>query len=130
MIARYPNLELLEFICSIKVKELYGKIVNTQLLKFEADVFMQNWPNTSCGINLNNPVSGQAFTDAYTTVFKVRWYNEGDKKWEWKLSEDCIYFVFFNGVLAYDILNPNQLFFDGLEHRNLVSQKEAMELYM
>ena len=123
----YPNLELLEY----KAKE-YAFAIHQNVLHdavyptIKADVFMQTWANTATGFDADGVVSGQAFTDEYTTVMEMSWCKRDVAKFIIDVS-DKIYIVFFGNRLAYMYLNPNKQFFEDLKNRNMKSQKESKE---
>lgn len=132
MIARYPNLELIEY----KFKEFIASqeidiLKNSCFLKFRTDTFMQTWADTSTGFNIKSGFAGQAFTDEYTTVIEMKWCTfESDDRKKWHSNEDdSIYGVFFGNELAYVFLNPNERFFEDLKNRRMLAQREAMETY-
>lgn len=131
MMAKYPNLELIEY----KFKQFVFSegadiLKNACFLKFRADTFMQTWADTATGFNLKRGFAGQAFTDEYTTVMEMRWcvYEEDDKR-KWHDSKDVIYGVFFGNELAYLFINPKEQFFEDLKNRRMLAQREAMETY-
>ena len=76
MRTNYPNVELLAY----RAEELYEKYVvnervscvrNPDYLDTQVYVFRQTWANTATGIDLHGGVSGQAFTNANTTVVQI-----------------------------------------------------------
>ena len=79
------------------------------------DSFVQTWPNTACGLDYICGLSGQAFTDEYTSVFSC--YGREEK------------IVFFGDTFAYIVRNPNQKFYDDLKNRMLASQRKAVGKY-
>lgn len=128
---RYPNLELIQYKFIQYASKEYGNIFyNMHGHKFIVDVFMQTWSSTATGFNLDGCICGQAFTDEYTTVIKVRpMVIELEAKNDFKDKENTIYGVFFGNDLAYLLLNPNEKFYDDLRNRNILSQKEAIKSY-
>ena len=126
---KYPNLELLEYICLQKIKELYADVVKEKrFFKARSYVFPQTWPNTAIGMDLQQGFSGQAFTEAYTTVFRVKWCErKDDGRFYDSLDEICV--VFFGDNLAYSFLNPNEYFFLDLTSYKMASQSEALTRY-
>lgn len=130
MYAKYPNLELLEYktrkileqdkTFNKAIKDVNVGIKLTAMnVKIEAKMFIQIWGDTSCGIDIDskgNPyIAGQAFTDAYTTVF----YENYSKQ----------YFVYFDERLAYIITKANTKFLSDLKDCNLLCVSEAKKKY-
>lgn len=112
------------------MKKLYGKILDgRKFLKTHSYMFPQTWPNTSIGMDLYNGCSGQAFTEAYTTAFQLRWCDRNEDG-RWHDSQDEIYAVFFGDNLAYSFINPNDKFFLDFKSHNMTSQREALEKYI
>ena len=74
--------------------------------------FLQTWSSTALGFN--RPFSGQAFTDAYTTVVEC---------------EDGKYYVFFDGSYAYSVDKPNKTFMDDLAKHEMKSVDGAEKHY-
>lgn len=128
---KYPNLELIEY----KFKQFIFSegsevLKNACFPTFRADTFIQSWANTATGFNLKSGVAGQAITDEYTTVMEMKWCAyEGDNKKKWHDNKDIIYGVFFGNELAYVFLNPKERFFEDLKNRNMLAQKQALEVY-
>lgn len=79
------------------------------------DVFPQTWSNTATGFDEPNTVSGQAITDAYTTVVHER------------ITDT--YVVFFNNKPCYKVNNPNECFMNDLKNRCLKGITGAKEAY-
>ena len=101
MCTNYPNLPLIQERFWNRIKDL-EIIEEINYLEFEVEVFPQVWGSTALGFG---GVGGQVITNAYTTVI----YETGSG----------IYGVFFNERLAYIIENPNHLFFEDLNNRNM-----------
>jgi len=122
---KYPNLELIEQTFKEKVKEKYPSAfdANSQWRKCTADMFMQTWSNTATGFDLEPVCSGQAFTDEYTTVMKLEWYELSSV--DNKLHPKSLYGVFFGNKLAYILRSLNQKFEFDLRDRQMKSQKNA-----
>lgn len=120
---KYPNLELIEKTFKEKVKEKYPSIfdISNQWHKCTADVFIQTWGNTATGFDLEPVCSGQAFTDEYTTVVRLEWYELSNGV----LCLKQVYGVFFGNKLAYILKSPNQKFEFDLRDRQMKSQKNA-----
>ena len=114
--AKIPDLKHLEHLAWNEA----GKILSEQKRKILAphtsvDLFLQTWPDTSCGLSTGFSFAGQMLTDEYTSVFELRWvYSD-------TLEEALAYYVFFGNELAYCIRNPNAKFFEDLKNRNMVA---------
>ncbi len=125
---KLPNLELLEykfksaldknedFIARMKEKkEKEGHV----FLDIVADMFLQTWTNTCCGIdkmpNGEPAWGGQAFTAQYTTVFQER--------------SSGIYGVFFGDRIVFLITEVNEKFLEDVKNRNIAPISEAEKLY-
>lgn len=132
MITGYPNLELIEYKCKIKAHELHKEVLKDAIFpKFKIDTFMQTWGNTATGFDADNVVSGQAFTDEYTTVCEMSWCKRTEeKRFGWIDADDKIYGVFFGNEMAYMLINPNEYFFEDLKNRNMSSQRFALKRYL
>lgn len=128
--AEYPNLELIEYIFKQKAHEQFPDLLQgVRFPKFTADVFLQTWPNTATGFDKPGTVSGQAFTEAYTTVMKMTWYvrNEDGK---YHINEsDPIYAVFFGNRPAYVVFRPTEQFFKDLNRKNMASVMDSKRVY-
>lgn len=133
MKAEYPNLELIEYkfkeVLSIFKKKYESPDEPWFIDKLSADVFLQTWSNTATGFDKENYVSGQAFTDAYTTVFRATWVKEIEKYQYERVDDVVVYGVFFGNNLAYTVTNPNGHFYNDLEQRDMYSQKYALREY-
>lgn len=129
---KYPNLELIEYKCKEYAYKLHSVILKDSIFpEFSIDTFMQTWGNTATGFDAENVVSGQAFTDEYTTVCKMSWARKANDQSRWIVDDDNkIYGVFFGNHIAYMFLNPNKQFFEDLKNRNMKSQKEALTRYV
>lgn len=104
---------LLKNICDVETK--MSKVTDYSI----ADIitFNQTWQNTGLGFN---PVfSGQAITDAYTTVVKTMTIKSGVYK----------YYVFFNGRFAYSVENATDAFLKDLDKRELKDCDTAKQYY-
>lgn len=82
---------------------------------FDIDVFSQTWGNTATGFDNPNVISGQAFTDAYTTVVHERVTDT--------------YIVFFDNKPCYKVNDANKAFMNDLDRRHLKGITEAKEVY-
>ena len=123
---KYPNLELIESIFKEEVKKAYPEIFNkekTKEHKCRVNVFPQTWASTATGFDLWSVCSGQAFTDEYTTVISLYWWEVNEDGW-WNPKND-VYGVFFGDKLAYFCKHPNEKFQFDLENRQMRPQKTA-----
>lgn len=121
---KLPNLELLEYKARIyffsnrKNRELYLQKRRKANL-FTAEVFIQTWPSTCLGFDVdqngNATAGGQAFTDAYTTVFCE--------------PETLTYLVFFGEEICYQVQNPKEEFFEDLKRHRLLPLSQANKIY-
>ena len=126
----YPNLELIEYKCQMAAYELHKETLKDSIYPtFRIYTFMQSWANTATGFDIDCPVSGQAFTDEYTTVCEMSWCRKDPEK-RWVHVEDKIYGVFFGNRIAYMFINPNEQFFKDLKNREMKSQRIALERYV
>ena len=114
---KFPDLRHLEHLAWNEVE----KILREQKRKILAthtsvDLFLQVWPDTSCGLSTNpSYFSGQMLTDEYTSVFELRWVYSDTSE------EALVYYVFFGNELAYCVRDPNAKFFEDLKNRNMVA---------
>ena len=118
---RYPNLELLEY----KAREILLK--DTEFIEkfkerrkrcqmdIKVDVFPQTWATTALGFDMEDGFAGQAFTEAYTSVFH-------------EVFTDT-YVVFFGDRAAYKVTDANDNFKNDLAERNLASVRIAHDKY-
>lgn len=109
----YPNYELIEYICREKIAEL--KVI--RMPTFKMWTFPQTWSNTATGFQRKGMVSGQAFTDEYTTVVEIRWYQKNDVNMV--IPEERIYAVFFGSRFGYMFANPSEEFFKDFKAMNM-----------
>lgn len=123
---KYPNLELIEYITDNSAIENFDVLNNSYYHRFKAYVFPQTWSSTALGFG---GCGGQAITEAYTTVVEMSWSyldkNDEIRGLNLKESEDKIYAVFFDGILAYICLNPNEHFFEDLDNKRMKPQNES-----
>lgn len=82
---------------------------------FDVEVFSQTWSNTATGFDNPNATSGQAITDAYTTVVHERVTDT--------------YIVFFDNKPCYKVNDPNEYFMNDLERHHLKGITRAKEMY-
>lgn len=82
---------------------------------FDVEVFSQTWSTTATGFDTPNTFSGQAITDAYTTVVHER-------------ITDA-YIVFFDNKPCYKVNDPNETFMNDLERHRLKGITGAKEAY-
>ncbi len=93
---KYPNLELIEYKLKEEAYERFMPyLANAHFIKYKAEVFMQTWVNTATGFDSDGCVSGQAFTDEYTTVMEMSWAEKIKDSKGWEDSKFKIYGVFF-----------------------------------
>ena len=128
MRANYPNVELLAY----RAEELYEKyVVNEQVscvrnpdyLDTQVYVFRQTWANTATGIDLHGGVSGQAFTNAYTTVVQID-FDTKNRDPEVGVKRNYFFAVFFGDALAYCGFNPNRSFYLDVSNFDMKSQRK------
>ena len=126
--ANYPNVELLAY----RAEELYEKyVVNEQVscvrnpdyLDTQVYVFRQTWANTAAGIDLHGGVSGQAFTNAYTTVVQIDFETENQDP-EVGIERKYFFAVFFGDAFAYCGFNPNRSFYLDVSNFDMKSQRK------
>ena len=118
----YPNLELLEYKVSEQLasnKSFFKRYrdkrdelnVRSFMMDFECTMFPQIWGSTCTGFDVTEDgtpvISGCAMTKEYTSVFH-------------ELMTD-IYVVCFGDRVCYIVDSPNEIFFDDLKNRNMVS---------
>lgn len=84
-------------------------------LDFDIEVFSQTWSNTATGFDGPNTFSGQAITEAYTTVVHER------------ITDT--YVVFFDNKPCYKVNDPNDVFMNDLKNHHLKGITEAKEQY-
>ena len=131
MNTRYPNLELIQYICKEYAYKCHGDLLkDTVFPTFRIYTFMQTWGTTATGFDLEDYVSGQAFTNEYTTVCEMSWAKKTPDDKRWVDAEDKIYGVFFGNEIAYMFINPNEQFFKDLNDRQMKSQRIALERYV
>jgi len=114
--AEIPDLRHLEHLAWAETE----RILSEQKQKIWAahtsvDLFLQTWPDTSCGLSTGFSFAGQMLTEEYTSVFELRWVYSDTSE------EARVYCVFFGNKLAYCARNPNAKFFEDLKNRNMVA---------
>lgn len=122
---KYPNLQLIEKTFKEKVKKRYPEVFDEATTKYHkcyARMFAQNWSSTATGFDLEEVCSGQAFTDEYTTIMFLNWWEKDKDFWNPK-GDICG--VFFGNRLAYILKNPNQKFEFDFRDGCMNSQKNA-----
>lgn len=100
---RYPNIELLEYICE---KVLLSEHDTTKrfIPDFDVYVFPQTWPNTGGGMARRGFCYGDAMTKQYTTVLINH--------------QDNAAFVCFGNMPAYMVKPiPSSFYADLMRHR-------------
>lgn len=129
MVCKYPNLELLVY----KAKQIYKHGIsgsmydgertpvmqNAKLLDEEIFAFRQTWATTAKGFDLDGGVSGQMFTDEYTTVVKLHFCFQKSEGYD---GMD-LFVIFFGDRIAYYGVDPNEEFFIDLSRMEMKSQK-------
>ena len=122
---KYPNIELLEFVFKNIVDVRYRNVlVNAIMPECKAEMFLQAWPNSACGIDFPNTVSNQSFTKAYTTIFELNWYLKGSTPELYK-APATIYGVCFGDKPAYAVLNPSEKFFEDWRNHQMAPISKA-----
>ena len=113
----YPNLELLDYKAREEIEYFYPNELG-RYPRVTVTVFIQTWGNTATGFDLEGGLSGQAFTDEYTTVVRLRPIcNE----------EGNYYFVVcFGNKVAYVLKNPTNDFYNDLHNMQMKSQKDSV----
>ena len=118
MIYYLPNLELLQY----KVEQLiYREEQGKQYVPCDFDVIMfpQIWGSTCLGFDRTKTggaaISCSAMTKAYTTVFHEK-------------NRD-MFFIFFDGRIAYSVDHANDIFHEDLKNYCLKSVSDAMKFY-
>lgn len=128
MKTEYPNLPLIEHIFIEQALQLENERLRDARFSYcQAEVFLQKWPNTAGGFDKPGTVSGQAFTDMYTTIMEMRWYL--GKEVRACPEKDVIYGVFFGNRMAYLVIDPTELFFEDRRNRNMASVANAKDRY-
>lgn len=126
---RYPNLELIEYITENTANILFEELMMRTVHRYKTYVFPQTWSTTALGFDKIGGCSGQAITEAYTTVVEITLYKiESGKDIRgitYEELDDKIYAVLFDGKIAYMCLNPNHKFLKDLSNMRMNSQKEA-----
>ena len=126
---RYPNLELIEYITENTANILFEELMMRTVHRYKMYVFPQTWSTTALGFDKIGGCSGQAITEAYTTVVEITLYKiESGKDIRgitYKELDDKIYAVLFDGKIAYMCLNPTHKFLGDLSNMRMKSQKEA-----
>lgn len=130
---KYPNLELLEYITENTANELFEDVLVMSIYhKFKMYVFPQTWSTIALGFDKIGGCSGQAITEAYTTVVEMTSYKvESGKDIKGKIHviskelDDKVYAIFFDGRIAYMCLNPNSEFFRDFDRMCMKPQRGA-----
>ena len=126
---RYPNLELIEYITENTANILFEELMMRTIHRYKMYVFPQTWSTTALGFDKIGGCSGQAITEAYTTVVEITLYKiESGKDIRgitYEELDDKIYAVLFDGKIAYMCLNPNHKFLKDLSNMRMKSQREA-----
>lgn len=105
-----------------EIKDIIGNFVDisSQSIVIEGGIeavkmFKQTWPSTALGFG---GWGGSAMTTAWTTVVRTS-LPTGDKKW----------YIFFNGIAAYAVVNPTEEFLKDLKEESIVDKETAMTRY-
>lgn len=126
---KYPNLELLEYITENTANILFEELMMRTVHRYKTYVFPQTWSTTALGFDKIGGCSGQAITEAYTTVVEITLYKiESGKDIRgitYEELDDKIYAVLFDGKIAYMCLNPNHKFLKDLSNMHMKSQRGA-----
>lgn len=126
---KYPNLELIEYITENTANILFEELMMHTIHRYKMYVFPQTWSTTALGFDKIGGCSGQAITEAYTTVVEITLYKiESGKDIRgitYEELDDKIYAVLFDGRIAYMCLNPNHKFLGDLSNMRMKSQREA-----
>lgn len=122
--AKLPDLKQLECLAWAEAE----KILSEQKRKIwmphtSVDLFLQTWPDTSCGLSTGFSFAGQMLTEEYTSVFELRWEYSDTSEEAW------LYCVFFGNKLAYCARNPNAKFFENLKNRNMVAVADKSKYF-
>lgn len=129
MMTKYPNVELLAYRAEQIFNDEVGKYLQQETEMFshyidtQVYVFRQTWANTATGIDLHGGVSGQAFTNAYTTVVQIDFEAE-NKDPEVGVERNYFFAVFFGDAFAYCGFNPNRSFYLDVSNFDMKSQRK------
>ena len=129
MMTKYPNVELLAYRAEQIFNDEVGKYLQQETEMFshyidtQVYVFRQTWANTATGINLHGGVSGQAFTNAYTTVVQIDFEAENQDP-EVGVERNYFFAVFFGDALAYCGFNPSRSFYVDVSNFDMKSQRK------
>ena len=113
--AKLPDLKYLECLAWVKAERISELKRKIWMPHTSVDLFLQTWPDTSCGLSTGFSFAGQMLTEEYTSVFALRWVYSDTSE------EALVYYVFFGNKLAYCVRNPNAKFFEDLKNRNMVA---------
>ena len=125
----YPNVELLAYRAEQIFNDEVGKYLkrDTEMFSRYIDtqvyVFRQTWANAATGIDLHGGVSGQAFTNAYTTIVQID-FEIGKQDTEVGVERSYFFAVFFGDALAYCGFNPNRSFYLDASNFDMKSQRK------
>ena len=118
MIYSLPNLELLQYITKQLIYQKEEEKDDSPC-DFDVVMFPQLWGSTCLGFDRTKTgataIGGSALTKAYTTVFHEK-------------NRD-IFFVFFDGRIAYRVDHATDLFYSDMRNHCLKSISEAMKFY-
>ena len=122
MLTRYPDLNRMEMIVLLNLKELYPdrfKSIETIPKVRLYAAFPQTWSDTAGGFSEPGMMTGQAFTTQITSVFEAEFPDNGEKE----------YFVFFDEKPAYRVYQASDIFLEDLKNLKLKSRYEASSAY-
>jgi len=129
MMTKYPNVELLAYRAEQIFNDEVGKYLQQETEMFshyidtQVYVFRQTWATTATGLDLHGGVSGQAFTNAYTTIMQIDFYTENQDP-EVGVKRNYFFAVFFGDALAYCGFNPNRSFYLDVSNFDMKSQRK------
>ena len=116
VMAKIPDLKRLECLAWAETEGILSKQKRKIWMSHTSvDLFLQMWPDTSCGLNTGFSCAGQMLTEEYTSVFELRWVYSDTSE------EALVYYVFFGNKLAYCVRDPNAKFFEDLKNRNMAA---------
>lgn len=118
----YPNFLQLENTTVNQILSFHNEYLGKPYKK-SIRHFSQMWPNTATGFDDIGVISGQAFTEGYTTVIKIDFGINKDG------SRADFYGVFFDGAPGYLIFNPTKQFYKDLDNEHMKTRGEAKKLY-
>ena len=99
----------------VRMKEIGGGRVGVtaDMNPLDVEIWRQSWPNTNCGFG---GIAGQAISSAPTIVVS-------------SLSATLSVVVYHAGRFAYSIKQPNDLFYEARNKRQLMGAKDYTDQY-